>query len=238
MDFETFETDVSPSLLDRVEMAGAAALTDEELIASVLGARQPRFPRGESARGRDRSNETARRVLRRAGSLRTLASWSLAEIAAIPGIGARRAQPLAAAIELGRRTAHERKSRGQPIGGAAEIYRHYRPILRDERRELFLAALLDVKYRLIRDVRVTEGSLSQTMVHPREAFAEAVREPAYAVIFVHNHPSGDVAPSNEDLAITRRLVAAGDALGIPVLDHVILGEEDWYSFAEAGRLRT
>jgi len=241
MDVEIAAPDVPPfadPAFARTALTGSAALTDEELLTLVMAgtARPERRP------GRPRPPATARtrsaeRLLRAAGSLRTLARWSLPEIAAVPGIGDRRAVPLLAALELGRRTALEKVERGAALHAASEAYRHYRAALRDERREVFLVALLDARHRLLRDVRIAEGSLTATLVHPREAFAPAVREPAHAVLFVHNHPSGDASPSEQDVALTRRLVAAGDILGIQVLDHIVVGEEDWYSFAEAGALR-
>ena len=224
---------------DRTALTGPAAFTDDELLTLVMaGAVRPERRPGRPRRPPATRNRAAQRLLHSAGSLRELAKWSLPEMAAVPGIGDRRAVPLLAAIELGRRTALEKKERGASLNGAAEVYRHYRATLRDERREIFLVALLDAKQRLLRDVRIAEGSLSATLVHPREAFGAAVREPAHAVLFVHNHPSGDATPSPEDIALTRRLVAAGDILGIAVHDHLVIGEEDWYSFAEAGALRS
>lgn len=224
--------------LERTALLGSAAFTDAELLTLVMsGPVRPERRPGRPRLPATTRTRAAERVLRAAGSLRGLAAWSFPEIASIPGVGERRAAPLVAALELGRRTALERKERGASLNGAGEVYRHYRAALRDERREIFLVALLDARHRLLRDARIAEGSLSATLVHPREAFAPAVREPAHAVVFVHNHPSGDPTPSDEDVALTRRLVAAGDILGIRVLDHVVLGEEDWYSFAEAGALR-
>lgn len=206
--------------VERAELLGFASLTDEELLALVLA--------GDLG--------DARGLLARSGGLRSLARWSAAEIASM-GVGSKRGTALAAAIELGRRTAHARAPRGKLMTSSAEVWKHFRPLLRDERREIFIAALLDTKLRFLRDVRISEGSLSQTQVHPREAFAPAVRESAHAIVFAHNHPSGDPAPSEDDVALTRRLVAAGDVLGIRVVDHVICGSDDFYSFADDGRLR-
>lgn len=103
--------------------------------------------------------------------------------------------------------------------------------------EEFWCFLVDVKNRPLRRVLISVGSLAASLVHPASVFKEAVREPAHAVILVHNHPSGDPTPSDEDRALTRRLVAAGEMLGIRVLDHVVIGKGDWYSFADAGQLR-
>lgn len=207
--------------LERTELHGFASLSDEELLALVL-AGDPGDARG---------------LLARSGGLRSLARWSPAEMAAVAGVGPTRGAALAAAIELGKRTAHERAAKGRLMTSSRAVWKHFLPIMRDERREVFLAALVDVKMRLIRDVCVSEGSLSWSNVHPREAFAAAVREPAHGVIFVHNHPSGDPQPSEDDVALTKRLSAAGDVLSIRVLDHVIVCADDYYSFADDGRLR-
>jgi DNA repair protein RadC len=102
------------------------------------------------------------------------------------------------------------------------------------RHEVFYVLLLDAKHRSLRDVQVSAGSLTATIVHPREVFAPAVRDGAAAVILAHNHPSGDPAPSPEDVELTRRLRSAGDLIGIVVLDHVIVGAQGHFSFADAG----
>ena len=106
--------------------------------------------------------------------------------------------------------------------------------MRDERREIFWALLLDTRNRLITALRISAGSLAASLVHPREAFRPAIREAAAAVLFAHNHPSGDPTPSREDRRITARLREAGVLLGIPVLDHIVIGAESYFSFADAG----
>jgi len=118
----------------------------------------------------------------------------------------------------------------------SQVFEYFHHELRDRQKELFLVLLLDSKNRITRKVTVSEGSLDQSIVHPREVFAPAVRESAAAVIFVHNHPSGDPAPSREDRDITRRLKEAGELLGIRVLDHLIIGDGSYFSFTESGQL--
>jgi DNA repair protein RadC len=108
------------------------------------------------------------------------------------------------------------------------------PLLRDLRQEEFHALLLNTQHRVIRDVLVTRGILDASLIHPREVFRTAIVESAAGVILVHNHPSGDPAPSGEDRSVTRQLAAAGRAIGIPVLDHVIVGEGRWVSLGEEG----
>src|SRR5207247_9612909 len=125
---------------------------------------------------------------------------------------------------------------GRRMGSSEDTLRHSRPLMRGVRREIFNVILLDGKNTIIKDVTVSEGSLTLSLVHPREAFVPAVRESAAAVIFVHNHPSGDSDASPEDRALTERLVSAGEIIGIRVLDHVIIGDHEYISFADQGWL--
>lgn len=115
-----------------------------------------------------------------------------------------------------------------------DVYNLIGPGLRDEKREHFIALLLDTKGGVMRQRTVSIGDLSSSIVHPREVFLEAIRHSAASLIVSHNHPSGDPTPSSEDVAVTRRLVEAGEMLGIEVLDHVIVGDSRWYSLKEKG----
>lgn len=211
---------------ERLTAAGPEALSSAELIALVLGAGRP----GRSAL------VLASGLLKRFGSLRALAARRPGELTAEPGIGPARAAALVAAVELGRRTAETRLVPGARLGSSGDVFRHYHLRLRDLKRERFLALLLDSKHRLLGEILVSEGTLTASLVHPREAFAVAIRESAAALVFVHNHPSGDPSPSREDLDLTRRLVAVGELVGIQVLDHLVIGEGRYHSFADAGRI--
>ncbi|HVO29094.1 MAG TPA: JAB domain-containing protein, partial [bacterium] len=144
----------SPETLDedRLHLDGPAVLADDELLALLW----------------DEGRDVSRRILERAGGLRALAAWTIPELASHGALGDRRASALAAAFEIGRRSEAERRRRGSPLSSSFDVYRHFRPILRDERRENFMVALLDVKNRLLRDARVSVGSLSASLVHPRE----------------------------------------------------------------------
>ena len=137
-----------------------------------------------------------------------------------------------AALELVRRALSTPVSRPEPFRCAAEVFEGFRYRLASLPVEVFVAVLLDVKHRPVREERVSVGVLDGSLVHPREVFAAAVRERAAALILVHNHPSGDPAPSPEDREVTRRLRTAGEILGIPVLDHVIVGDGAFFSFRE------
>ena len=105
-----------------------------------------------------------------------------------------------------------------------------------EKRELFYVVLLNNKNRKIREVKISEGSLTASLVHPREVYNPVIRDSAAAVIFVHNHPSGDPAPSPEDIDLTRRLKEVGDVMGIRVLDHVVIGHDRFFSFSDKGMI--
>jgi len=137
-----------------------------------------------------------------------------------------------AALELARRALSAPVSRPEPFRSAAEVFERYRYRFASSPVEVFLALLLDVKHRPVREERVSVGVLDGSLIHPREVFAAAVRERAAAVILLHNHPSGDPEPSPEDREVTRRLRNAGGILGIPVLDHVIVGDGAYFSFRE------
>ena len=149
-----------------------------------------------------------------------------------PGVGTATAARIVAAMELGRRAAVESRDEDEPIRGPGDVFARVGPLLRDLNQEEFHALLLNTQHRVIRTVLVTRGILDAALIHPREVFRMAIVESAAGVILVHNHPSGDPSPSREDRAVTRELVAAGTAVGIPVLDHVIIGGKSFVSLAE------
>jgi DNA repair protein RadC len=116
------------------------------------------------------------------------------------------------------------------------VFEAFYPQMRDVKKEVFKLLLLDSKNHVLKAVQVSEGSLNSSVVHPREVYNTAIRESASAVIFVHNHPSGDPAPSEEDVRLTARLKEVGETVGIRVLDHIIIGEGRYYSFLDEGTL--
>jgi DNA repair protein RadC len=211
---------------ERLARLGPDALAAAELLALLLGT----GTRGRSAL------EVSQRLLEEAGGLRRLSTRTLHEIAAVPGLGAARAARIMAAFALGRQVSQLRLPPGARFRSGADIFRHYHGRLRDLRKEQFWAVLLDGKNRVLREERVSEGSLTASLVHPREVFAPAIRESAGALVFVHNHPSGDPTPSVEDVEITRRLCAVADLVGIRILDHVVVGDGAYVSFLERGLL--
>jgi DNA repair protein RadC len=142
---------------------------------------------------------------------------------------------LRAALELGRRAAAEPLAAGRPLRDASAVWAHFRGRLPQLDREVFYVLLLDGRNRLRAEVRVSEGSLTAALVHPREVFGPAICSAAAALLLVHNHPSGDPTPSAEDTALTERLRRVGELVGIRVLDHVVIGHDRWVSMAEDAR---
>lgn len=211
-------------LLDK----GAQALTDTELLAIVL--RIGNASTGESA------IDHARQLLSRFGGLQGIDEAAAAELMSLKGIGPAKLAQLKACFEIARRLGNHRWQAGQALRSSEDVFRHFRDSLEKEKREMFYVVLLNNKNRKIRDVKISEGSLTASLVHPREVYNPVIRDSAAAVIFVHNHPSGDPAPSQEDIDITRRLKEIGDVMGVRVLDHVVIGYDRYFSFSDKGML--
>jgi DNA repair protein RadC len=207
---------------ERLVARGAEHLTDGELLALVLGS----GTRGASAL------EVAAAVLRGSGGVAGLLRATLQELAAFAGIGPVRATQVLAALELGRRAVAGRPERGQRVAGASEVWTYFRSRLAPLSVEEFWALGLDVRHRVQSEHCLARGSLTGVEIHPRDVFRPLIRQATAAVIFCHNHPSGDPAPSRADIELTARLRAVGDLCGIPVLDHVVVGWEGYVSLAE------
>jgi DNA repair protein RadC len=214
------EPDARPR--ERLAARGAEQLTNAELLAVVLGA----GTRGASAL--DVAAAVLRGVQGPAGLLRATA----AELAGFAGIGSVRATLILAALELGRRALADRPPRGQRVAGASEVWTYFRSRLAPLSVEEFWALGLDVRHRVQSEQCLARGSLTGVEIHPRDVFRPLIRQATAAVIFVHNHPSGDPAPSRADVELTARLRQVGDLCGIPVLDHVVVGWEGYSSLAE------
>ena len=211
---------------ERLLCEGAESLSDSQLLAILL-----RVGRQEAS-----AVKVGMEVLESDGGVSGLLHCSAEELCTVPGVGPAKAAQIIAAVELGKRAVSAPLTTGMRIGSSADLFKHYHARLRDLRHEIFAVVLLDAKHQVIRDVTVSEGSLTLSIVHPREVFIPAMRASAAAVIFLHNHPSGDPTPSQEDRVLTSRLVSAGTLLGIQVLDHVIVGDGRYVSFADQGWL--
>ena len=202
---------------------GAAALTDSELLAILIGSGTPEKSALDIARDLTADN----------GVLNTIAIvHDVKELAKTKGLGRAKASIIIAALELGRRIASAepllRDSITSPEDGVALLM----PRLRYEAKEHFLVVLLNSKNKVLEIKQISEGSLNSSVVHPREVFAPAVLHHAAAILTAHNHPSGDPTPSKEDKDLTNTLVQAGKYMGIPVLDHIIIGDARYFSFKE------
>lgn len=210
---------------ERMFEKGASALSDAELLALLIRT-------GNAGRS---AVELARQLLGSSGQLRALADRPPAELRR-KGLGPAKAAAIAAAFELGRRAASQPEKDRPAFTSSADVYRHFAPSRTGRTREIFEIAILDIKHRLVRRKIITVGTLNLALVHPRDVFRPALAENAAGIVLVHNHPSGDPTPSEEDVKLTRQLGQAGDAVGIRVLDHVILGKDRWFSFADTKRL--
>ncbi|MEZ4215703.1 MAG: DNA repair protein RadC [Myxococcota bacterium] len=211
---------------ERMHSLGARSLSNAELVALVLRS---------GARGRD-ALSIAQEVLRAVDGVDGLARASAAALARLDGLGPATAGSLSAAIELGRRVASRPVQAGHVLRGPEDVHLHFAPRLRDAARERFLVLLLDGRHRVLGDATVSVGTLTASLVHPREVFRPALARAAAAVVLVHNHPSGDPTPSAEDRRVTSRLAEAGELLGVRVVDHVVVAERGYFSFQQAGEL--
>jgi DNA repair protein RadC len=211
---------------ERLFSQGLNALSDAELVALTLRT-------GSNGAG---AVDVANTLLARHGGLPGLARSDLRELTSVRGIGRTKAASLFAAIELGRRISRRRLREGDAVRGPEDVFRHFYARLRSAAQEHFCVLLLDGRHRILGEEVVSLGTLTASLVHPREVFRPALRASAAALVLVHNHPSGDPEPSPEDRSVTERLARAGELLGIPILDHVVVAERGFRSLREAGCL--
>ena len=206
---------------DRVWRAGPDAIGDRELLALLLGS---------NLRNRT-ADELAAIMIKEAGGLALLSRSTPRELARLAGIGEARAIRLAAAFELGRRAVVATQTRTL-VGRPEDVYHCVAPMLAGLAQEVFLVIGVDIRNGLLDIVECARGSVIGVEIHPREVFRPLVRMAAAGAVLVHNHPSGDPTPSAEDVELTRRLREAGALLGIPVIDHVVVGDGSFRSIAE------
>jgi len=210
---------------ERLRLLGAGALASRELLAILVGS---------GCEGWSAFDIAGTLLERGGGSLRRLSRLAHGALETVPGVGPAVAARVAAALELGRRLAREGPVERARIEGPRDIYQLCAPAMRDLLQEEFRVLLLNTQHAVLRELLITRGTLDTSVVHARDVFRLAVSEGAAALVLVHNHPSGDPTPSPEDLAVTRQLRAAGELLGIPVLDHVVIGDGRYVSFVESG----
>lgn len=224
-----FRRDVSghrERLRQRFLQYGLEAFTDEDVLEMLLAFGTPR----RDTRG------MARELLRRFGSLPQVLEAPLEELTQVPGVGTRNVLPLKFVHEVARRYLRRRLETRPQLRNAREVCEYLAHELADRPQEVVLAVFLDARKRVLALEELFRGTLTEAAVYPREVFRLAFTHRAAAFILAHNHPSGDPSPSSADISLTRRLLLAGRLLHTRLLDHLILGREGYFSFAEKGLL--
>lgn len=211
---------------EKLIKSGSASLTNSELLAIILrtGVKSGNF--------RQSALELANNILFQFGGLQPLIDITVNELASIKGIGNVKAAQVIAAIELGKRAIADKNGSNISFKCSEEVANYYIPLLKDLKNEQFRLLLLNIKNKIIKDVMVSQGSLTSSIVHPREVLKIAIKASAASVIFMHNHPSGDPEPSIDDIEITNRLCKSFSIVGINVLDHLIIAESGYFSFKQ------
>ncbi|KUK66630.1 MAG: radC1 [Parcubacteria bacterium 34_609] len=208
---------------ERLVKFGEQALSAQELLQIILG----RGVAGESVA------ITAQKLLAQFGSLQKLAEASIEELSSIKGIGLAKATQIKATFEISRRISTQVPSyKSKELTDPKKVYRLIKSKLKDYHKEHFYIIALNSRGHSIAEISV--GSLNASIVHPREVFAEAIKNKAASVVFAHNHPSGDPEPSEDDLLLTKKLVESGKILGIEVIDHIIVSKDNFFSFKNKG----
>ena len=203
---------------ERLIKFGEQALSAQELLQLILG----RGIAGESVM------VTSQKLLSQFGSLQKLAEASIGELSSVKGIGPAKAAQIKAVFEIGRRISTQTPSyKSKELTNPEKVFKFMRSKIKDYSKEHFYVIALNSRNWSVNEVSI--GTLDSSLVHPREVFSEAIKNKAASVIFVHNHPSGDPEPSEEDLAITKKLIDSGNVLGIKVIDHIIITRSNFLS---------
>lgn len=213
---------------------GVENLTDSDLLAILLRTGTSEMNVQELARyllvyasgGKDEKNP----------SLVCLHELSYEQLQEIKGIGKIKALQIKAMLELSKRMAREKREARLKVSDPRTLAEYFMEILRHEKNECFMVTLIDAKCKMMGYEVVSKGSLTASIVHPREVYKVAIKKSAHSIIVLHNHPSGDPTPSEEDLQITKRLKSVGEVIGIPLLDHIIIGDNSYKSLREESYL--
>ncbi len=211
---------------EKLIRGGDELLSDSELLGIIIRDGTPKAS----------AVDIAKDLLVKYGDFRTLGTKTIAELCKVKGIGEAKAAQIKAAIAIAKRYSTITITPGSMLNSSNAIFQHFHETLRDKKQETFVTVLLDNKNRVLKEQHISTGSLTASIVHPREVFAPAIKEHAASVVFVHNHPSGDPTPSNEDVEITERLKEVSFIVGIKILDHIVIGDERYISFKDEGLL--
>ncbi len=204
---------------------GKASLSDAELIAILIG----------SGNTEESAVELSRRILASAGSnLIELSKMGVTDLMQFKGIGEAKAISIVAALELGRRRRSAEAQQRSAIKSSRDAFEHFYAALSDQHYEQFWILLLDQSHKVLRLQQISDGGLTGTVADPKKIFKLAIENNAPAMILCHNHPSGNLQPSDPDIQLTKKLVKGGELLDVRVLDHLIIGTDQYYSFADEG----
>jgi len=209
---------------ERLQKFGAEALSAQELLALVIG------------RGIPKKSviNIAQELLARFGNIRAISQATIEELSEIKGIGFAKAAQIKACFELGKREELEPELKNYDIKDPEGVVKAIRASIKDKAKEHFKLILLNPRNKIISISTISIGTLNASLVHPREVFKDAIVHSAASVVLAHNHPSGDPEPSEDDIKITNKLVESGRILGIEVIDHIIIGKNNFCSFKERG----
>ncbi|MCD4694607.1 MAG: DNA repair protein RadC [Bacteroidales bacterium] len=212
---------------EKLLLKGRTSLSDAELIAILIGSGS----KNESA------VDLAKRILNNSkDNLVELSKLNVSDLTKFKGIGEAKAISIIAALELGKRRRGAEVLERKKIATSKDVFEYFSAIIGDSNFEAFYILLLNRANKIIRDILISEGGITGTIADPKKIFKMALENNATSIILCHNHPSGSVHPSEQDLALTKKLKKAGSLLDLPVLDHIILGEEKYYSFADENAL--
>lgn len=228
--FTMKELPVSERPYEKVEAEGACSLSDKELLTVLI----------RTGTKEERADQIAFHILEECGDDGLQALWNLdiEELKALPGIGRVKAIQIVCVCELAKRMARGKRLYGTKINSPEDVVGFYHVQLKHQQRECLVLIVLDSKNRIVTDEILSLGSLNASIADPREIFATALKKNGASIILLHNHPSGDPMPSKEDIVTTERIKKAGCLLGIPLIDHIILGQNSYISLQAEGYLKS
>ena len=209
---------------ERLQKFGPEALSAQELLALVIGRGIPKKS----------VMNIAQELLAKFGNVKAISQATIEELSQIKGIGLAKAAQIKACFELGKREELEPELKNFDIKNPEAVVKAIRASIKDKAKEHFKLILLNPRNKIIGISTISIGTLNASLVHPREVFKDAITHSAASVVLAHNHPSGDPEPSEDDIEITKKLVESGKILGIEVIDHIIIGKNDYYSFKAKG----
>jgi DNA repair protein RadC len=211
---------------ERLIRHGGEKLSDAHLLGIIIGS-------GDRA-SKKNAVDLSRDLLRIFGDFNKIDTASISELCAVKGIGSAKAAQIKAALEMGKRMASQKGGAHPAMRTSGDFVNHYGPFLRNLKKEVVKVVLLNPKLKAIKDINISEGTLNASIVHPREVMVPAIKESAAFIVLMHNHPSGDPTPSQADIEVTHRVFKTGEIIGIKLVDHIIIGDNRHYSFADEG----